>query len=127
MPSVRSRVVKGALKLSLLLREPVTAKNLEKKRVAYARLSRRFPLPKGAKITPVSRKGFSAEWIDTPGARQDIAMLYIHGGGFIFNSTKLHRELITRIAKAGEVRALSLDYSLAPEHPYPKAINEALA
>lgn len=127
MSSFRSRIVSKALKLSLLLRVSTTVENLAKKRAAYSRMSRYFPIPNGTKITPVTSNGFSAEWIDTPLSRQDVVMLYVHGGGFVFDSTVLHRELISRISASSSARALSLDYSLAPEHPYPVAINEALA
>lgn len=127
MPSLRSRIVRNTFKYSSLLRSTTTAKNLEKKRKSYARLAKHFRIPKGTVITAVTGKGFNAEWIDTPDSRQKVVMLYVHGGGFIFDSTKLHRELIARIAKAARVRALSLDYSLAPEYPYPKAVNEAFA
>ncbi len=99
---------------------------MEQKRIAYTHLARRFPMPKGTKITLVSGNGFVGEWVDTLVSREDIIMLYVHGGGFVFNSTELHRELIARIASPAKVRALSLDYSLAPEHPFPAAINEAL-
>ncbi len=127
MPSVRSRIVKNALKLSLLLREPVTAENLERKRAAYTRLSKHFPLPKGTKITPIAHKGFVGEWIDVGSTRKDVVILYVHGGGFVFDSSSVHRELIARIAIAAKARALSLHYSLAPENPFPVALNEALA
>src|SRR5581483_2313485 len=127
MSSLRSRMVRNSLKVSSLLRGPITVENLEKKRKAYANLSRRFRVPKGTTITAAKEKNFTAEWIRVPDSRVDVVMLYIHCGGFIFDSTKLHSELIARIAKAAKLHALSLDYSLAPEHPYPAAINEALA
>lgn len=127
MPSTRSRIVGSAFKFSSLLRGTITAENLEKKRKSYGRLEKRFRFPKDTKITPVKRNDFRAEWVETPKSRKHAVMLYLHGGGFVFNSTKLHRELIARIASAARFRAFSLDYSLAPEHPYPIAINEALA
>lgn len=127
MPSTRSRVAKCLLKSYSLLRNTITAENLEKKRNSYNHLANKFRMPKDTKITPVKRNEFMAEWVETPCSRQNIVMLYMHGGGFVFDSTKLHRELIARIARAARVRALSLDYSLAPENPYPIAINEALA
>ena len=113
--------------VSKLLGEEATLANLERKRANYARLHRFFPVSPQAKFTAVRGKGFKGEWIDAPGSRPDKVVLYFHGGGFIFGNPKVHRDLIYRIAKTSGARALSIDYSLAPEHPYPTAINEAIA
>lgn len=126
MLSTRAKAIKLGLKLSRLLNTPVSDQNLEEKRQSFQRLEKYFPLDKSVHIEPVSGKGFKAEWITVPQSRENKAMLYIHGGGFVFH-THVHRQLISLIAKTGKVKALSLDYSLAPEHPYPVALHEAIA
>lgn len=124
---MQSVVIKLGLRFSKILRTPTTTQNLAQKRAAYARLERYFPVDKSVVIKPTQAGGVAAEWITVPQSRPDKIMLFMHGGGFVFNSTRLHRDLISRIARVGRVRALSLDYSLSPEHPYPTAINETMA
>jgi acetyl esterase/lipase len=68
--------------------------------------------------------GLDAEWIHGPGAESDDAILYLHGGAFIMGSPAIHRELASRISAAAGVRVLSLDYRLAPEHPFPAALED---
>lgn len=127
MTSFRGRSLAAALKFSRHFRTNLTPQNVAAKRVSYAKLERYFPLDPSVTIEPQHGPGFVAEWLSVPGSRPDRIMLYMHGGGFVFNSTRVHRDLISRFAAAGQVTVLSLDYSLAPEHPYPAALNETLA
>jgi acetyl esterase/lipase len=86
-----------------------------------------FPKQRWARITPVAEDGFKGEWVTAPESSQKRVVLYIHGGGFVFNGTKLYRNFIAMVAKFSRAKVFSLDYSLAPENPYPTALNEALA
>jgi monoterpene epsilon-lactone hydrolase len=54
-------------------------------------------------------------------------VLYLHGGGYVIGSPSSHRHLAAAIARAAGVQALLLDYRLAPEHPFPAALDDALA
>ena len=67
-----------------------------------------------------------AEWILPPNAGNRV-VLYLHGGGYIMCSVETHRGLVARLARAARARALSVDYRLAPEHPYPAAVEDATA
>jgi acetyl esterase/lipase len=75
----------------------------------------------------VSANGVEAEWIVSPDAPRDKAILYLHGGGFRLGSVASHRDLIARIADASGCRVLAINYRLAPEHRFPAAIEDALA
>jgi epsilon-lactone hydrolase len=83
--------------------------------------------PPDVKCEPVNANGVDAEWITAPGAAADRVVLYLHGGGYILGSVKTHRDLIGRISRAAQARALALNYRLAPEHPFPAAVDDALA
>lgn len=95
-------------------------------RAAAARL---FPKP-GPDITwtAVDAGGVPAEWVSAgcPCDRSR-AFLYLHGGGYTEGSPSSHRELVSRIARHARVPALSIDYRLAPAHPYPAALDDAVA
>jgi acetyl esterase/lipase len=66
-------------------------------------------------------------WISAPGSRPDRIVLFFHGGGFMEGSTADHTGLILRLAKAAEARVFSVDYRLAPEHPFPAAVHDAVS
>lgn len=126
MASVQSKAILLALRTSKLFSEPITLDNIHHKREAVAKLAKFAIVNKDVKIKTYKNKSFKGEWITVPESRSNKVLLYFHGGGFIFNFTPHHRDYISRLAKAGQIKAFSLDYSLAPEHPYPVALNEAL-
>ena len=80
-----------------------------------------------AKCEKVDAGGVPAEWVTAPGSDTDRAVLYLHGGGYVIGSINTHRRLAYDISAASSARVLVLDYRLAPEHPYPAAIDDAAA
>ena len=85
------------------------------------------PLPSDVVCTKVDANGVPAEWIVAPGADPNRAVLYVHGGGYVIGSVDSHRELTARISRSAAARVLSLDYRLAPENPFPAAVDDAVA
>ena len=75
---------------------------------------------------PVDADGVPAEWITPPGALPGRVMLFIHGGSFNAGSILSHRTLAGNAAIAASCRALLIAYRLAPEHPFPAAIDDCL-
>jgi acetyl esterase/lipase len=82
--------------------------------------------PEGVEHGAVSADGVRCEWFIPEGSPNDTALLYLHGGGFIFGVSDLHRAMLARLAQAMGVRALMVDYRLAPEHPYPAALEDCV-
>lgn len=58
-------------------------------------------------------------------ARDGAWLLYMHGGGYFFCSPETHQEMVSRLALASQCCCLSIDYRLAPEHPFPAAVDDA--
>jgi monoterpene epsilon-lactone hydrolase len=85
------------------------------------------PAEADVKSEPVDAGGVRAEWISAPGASRDRAVLYLHGGGYVLGSIKTHRDLMGRVSRAAKARVLGLDYRLAPEHPFPAAVDDSVA
>lgn len=83
------------------------------------------PLPDDVKYLHVDAGGVSAEWISVPESRADRVLFYLHGGGYVKGSLNTHREMTSRLARVMSARALSVDYRLAPEHPFPAAVDDA--
>jgi acetyl esterase/lipase len=99
--------------------------SMEQRRAGMERISERVPAD--VICEKVSAGGVSAEWIAAPGANPDRVILYLHGGGYVLGSINTHRAMISRIARASNGRALAIDYRLAPEHPFPAAVDDATA
>ncbi len=69
----------------------------------------------------------SAEWISITGTNAERVVLYLHGGAYTMGSANTHRALAGRIARASCARVLLPNYRLAPEHPFPAAVEDAVA
>jgi len=96
-------------------------------RAMYDGLGATFPTPDDIVFEHVDASGVPAEWSYPPGAAADRAILYLHGGGYVIGSIASHRHLVAALARAAGARALALDYRLAPEHPFPAAVEDAVA
>ena len=88
---------------------------------------RHSPLAAETQVDPVIANGVSAEWQTAPGAAQDKVLLYFHGGGYITGSIKSCRSFTIALSHATRMRVLSVDYRLAPEHPFPAALEDGLS
>ncbi|MEM1434294.1 MAG: alpha/beta hydrolase [Pseudomonadota bacterium] len=86
-----------------------------------------LPLPEGATRSDFERDGLKLTHIGSADARSDRGILYFHGGGYVLGSLDSHAELMARVASACRAPVLGLDYRLAPEHPYPAAVDDAVA
>ena len=83
-------------------------------------------LPDGVVGTPVVAGEVPAEWIDPAGGASDRVVVYLHGGGYVAGSIDSHRNLTGHLALAMGCRLLALDYRLAPEHPHPAPVEDAV-
>ncbi len=86
-----------------------------------------YKLPAGVTVEPVTANGVKAEWTTSPDADRSKAILYLHGGGYVIGSLDSHRHLAAEAGRAARARTLAIDYRLAPEHPFPAAVDDALA
>jgi monoterpene epsilon-lactone hydrolase len=79
----------------------------------------------GVSFQTVKNDGVTGIWAIPPDAASDAAILYLHGGGYIGGGSKGHRKLVAHIAKAAGLKALAIDYRLAPEHPFPAQLDDS--
>lgn len=85
------------------------------------------PPPEGVLFTPTTVAGLAAEWSAAPDADPRRVLLFLHGGGYCSGSIVSHRNLASRAGQAAGMRCLALQYRLAPEHPFPAALEDAHA
>jgi len=85
-----------------------------------------IPLAPGCAAESLDLAGVPAEKIFHAGAASGKVLLHLHGGGYAIGGTKGYRHLVSRFAVAAGVAAYHLDYRLAPEHPFPAALDDAM-
>ena len=93
----------------------------------WGRLSKLLIPAIGVRVRRDHVAGLRAEWLVPKLAPERKLILYLHGGAYVMGGCDTHRQLVSHIARASGVRALLPDYRLAPEHPYPAAIEDAVA
>jgi acetyl esterase/lipase len=81
--------------------------------------------PPGLQVETVYADGLEIERLTPAGAETDRAILYLHGGGFCIGSPRSHRSMVAAIASAAGCVAYVPNYRLAPEHPFPAALEDA--
>jgi monoterpene epsilon-lactone hydrolase len=115
----------------LAIRELITSRpratELAQRRSDIDARGREFGLPNDVTVEKVSAGGVPAEWTATPGADRGSAILYLHGGGYVIGSLDSHRHVAAEAGRASGTRTLAIDYRMAPEHPFPAAVEDALA
>ncbi len=83
-------------------------------------------LPDGIEVQPITLDDMTAEWIYPTNAAQEKVILYTHGGGYVSGSCTDHRAIVSKMVKRCGVKTLQFDYRLAPEHPFPAALDDAM-
>ncbi|MFG1772607.1 alpha/beta hydrolase [Nocardia salmonicida] len=108
---------------------PVNAYTLPPSRLLIEQAMRAGAPPLRATITErVDTDGIHGEWVRGPRAdRTDAVVLYVHGGGFVAGSALGYRGVASRLSTATKLPVFTLDYRLAPEHPYPAAPSDVAA
>jgi len=84
------------------------------------------PTARRVRVRKDSVAGLYAEWLTPADAPQDKLLLYWHGGAYLIGSCKSHRAFVSHIARAAGIRALLPEYRLAPEHPFPAAVEDSV-
>ncbi len=133
MQSIRSRIVIGLIRnrhlFRLKLRPEVIDESFSVKefREGIDKASARVKLPADISSQVVMVEGMNAEWITPENPQSDKVLLYLHGGGFISGSCLTHRMHVAKFAGKCQLRSLLFNYRLAPEYPYPAALDDCLA
>ena len=85
-----------------------------------------LPIADDVRVEAVDLGGVPGEWSDVPGAEDSRVLLFFHGGGYCSGSIVSHRRMVTEAGRKAGCRTLAVDYRLAPEHPFPAALEDAL-
>jgi phosphinothricin tripeptide acetyl hydrolase len=96
-------------------------------RVNMDAMAESFKPPETVSVAPANYAGVPGEWVTAQGGEQGPVFLYLHGGGYVLGSPTSHRHMTGYLANAIGGRALVIDYRLAPENPFPAAVEDATA
>jgi monoterpene epsilon-lactone hydrolase len=100
---------------------------IETRRAEFEALRARIPLPSDVQVEPVLIGSVAAEWVSAPGSEDQRVLLYVHGGGYVMGSCASYRVVAATFSRVVQARVLVLDYRLAPEHPFPAALEDSVA
>jgi acetyl esterase/lipase len=125
MPSLRGRLIYWLLKVQRTSFDP--NKSVQQQRSWLEKQVKRVPMPRNVAVQPSTIGEMPAEWLRPINVKDDRVVLYLHGGGYTMGSCNTHRTLGARLAIASQTPVLMIEYRLAPEFPFPAALEDALA
>ncbi len=121
-PSLRSRVIYGLIKLFYKPEIIETAQQ----RGYLDGMRKGMPSPAFLIPKPVDAGGVPAEWVVSDDEISNQVVFYLHGGAYVTRMPMLHRSFLHQLANASDAQFLMVDYRLAPEYPFPAALDDAL-
>lgn len=124
--SLRALLMRGVVRLMLFLVRHLNRGSTAVLRRQFEFISRLSLLPRGVDVTSMTLGGVPAELLTPPNARGEVALMYIHGGGYTIGSPRTHRAMAARLALYSGMRVYLPDYRLAPEHRYPAALDDVV-
>lgn len=122
MASIQAKIVSKILKLQGF---GWASGTMAEQRSRQEKNARYFKIAKGVIVDSLSIDDIPAEFIDVEGSKKGV-ILYLHGGAYAVGSAAVHREFLARLVKACQIKGLAIDYRLAPENPFPAALDDTL-
>lgn len=123
--SWRARLVRELTSIYVGMKDAATVE-IEPARARLDRLSGMIPLASGVRAESTTVAGLHAEYLVPAEAATGPLLLYWHGGAYLMGSCRSHRSFVSHIAKSSGVTALLAEYRLAPEYPFPAAVDDAV-
>ena len=124
--SLRARSLR--LGLSWFVKRRARPETLDQSRRRILAMEALIPYPpRDTQTITINAGGVSADRVITPASRSNRHVLYLHGGAYRLGAPSTYRHVTWRIASAAQARVLVIDYRLAPEHPFPAALEDAVS
>ena len=124
MPSLQSRILEHLIRRAYLFNVNIPPQEMRARAEMAGGMNRPH---KGVRIQPVQAGSVPAEWLIPDGSPDDRALLYLHGGAWYIGSPSLYHRFASGLAYDCNMRALVIDYRLAPENPYPAGFSDCLS
>lgn len=127
MPSIRSRIAYHLLRRKLARLRALKLPLPEARALGDRNSARLFKMPAGVSTEATTIAGVHGEWLRPTARPARGLLLYLHGGAYVQGSVKTTRAMAARLALASSTPTFIVDYRLAPEHPFPAALDDAVA
>ena len=124
MPSQQMQALIDALREHIPQDQSLT---VQQHRAMHEALLAQRPPDQDVHVEPARLGGVAAEWVWAEGVPADRVVLHCHGGGFRAGSPRGSRQFAGRLSRASGARIAVIDYRLAPEHPFPAALDDVIA
>jgi monoterpene epsilon-lactone hydrolase len=125
MQSLKSRFFYYVIKRKLAQMRALNLPLPESREMQEKAAPTMFKMPSGVSTERVEIRGLPGLWLRPDAQRTNGIVLYLHGGAYVQGSINTSRALAARLSLASQTSTLSLEYRLAPEHPYPAAVDDA--
>jgi epsilon-lactone hydrolase len=109
-----------------ILRSQPRPADLQERRKRLDALGTRYTVAPDIRVEPTDANGVPAEWTTAPDADPGHVIMFLHGGGYVSGSINSHRHMIAEAGRQAGARSFAVDYRLAPEHPFPAALDDAV-
>jgi len=118
--------MKNAIKMMKLWKMSMRTISVANWRFSLNITSKFIKLPKNVDVDKLKINNIPAFKVSAMHARKDRIILYLHGGGYIGGSFKTHKEFVARLSKIANVQVILIEYRLAPENPFPAALEDSI-
>ncbi|WP_167619511.1 alpha/beta hydrolase [Maribellus sediminis] len=134
MASLKSKILIGLMRKRHWVKgqwkKPVMENSLEAVlafRAECEKGAERFgKIPEGIEVKPEVIDTIISEWLIPEDAVPHKLLFYVHGGGYVSGSCNDHRSIVSKVTKATALKTLLFEYGLAPENPFPAALNDTV-
>ncbi len=133
MTSIKSKVINSLIRNRHLLKGKLRKEvfdlntSMQEFRETCEKEAQRYAkIPTGIRIEEEVIEGINAEWIIPEDTNSEKLIFYVHGGGYVSGSCNDHRAVVSELAKRSKITNLQYEYRLAPEHPFPYALNDSI-
>jgi len=106
---------------------PRTGMSIPERRATMDAWDKAYPVADDVTVASAKVAEVPVEWITAPNASEDAVLLFLHGGGYVIGSPDSHRHLVANLSEETGLQGLLVDYRLAPEDPFPAAVEDAIS
>jgi acetyl esterase/lipase len=106
---------------------PRTGMSIPERRATMDAWDKAYPVADDVTVASAKVAEVPVEWVTAPNASEDAVLLFLHGGGYVIGSPDSHRHLVANLSEETGLQGLLVDYRLAPEDPFPAAVEDAIS
>lgn len=115
-------LISTTMKAQTIVKNTINSVNND--REFFETLGKIYPVSPAIKISETEISNVKCYWFQPQSSNTENILVYLHGGSFAYGSINSHKAMVSHIAKNTKTKILFIEYSLAPEYPFPVAVSE---